>query len=387
VAAGVLALVTAAAISPAASADTAYTDPTGDTCKDYPGIAIFCGMDILTAADHVDGDGTVHLIVSHNGANCQGNGADFFTRPRYGIYDAGTTVPSEATIRYEIRAVVNDDYALTAPPAPNVPLASTTSTVSNVTTVDVSIPPGVAASIGDFTWLVGSNCIGERPHEAADIAPDTGLFSVAGSGGGGDTTPPTPPSSLTISARTATSLTLDWGAATDNVGVTRYRVYQGATLVAAITGRHFVRSGLACEHSYTFAVTARDAAGNESSKTKKTASTTSCTTGTAGNDILPGTPAADLMHGKAGNDAMHGQARGDRMYGDGGKDTVHGDGGKDKVFGGNGADKLYGGGGNDIVNGNDGASGDVIDGGSGSNDTCYYNAGDTTKNCETKIKK
>src|SRR5438034_229491 len=46
-----------------------------------------------------------------------------------------------------------------------------------------------------------------------------------------DTTAPTTPTGLAASAVTSTSLTLSWSAATDNVGVTGYRVYVNGTLL------------------------------------------------------------------------------------------------------------------------------------------------------------
>src|SRR5213595_3084123 len=46
-----------------------------------------------------------------------------------------------------------------------------------------------------------------------------------------DTTAPTTPSGVAASALTSSSLTLSWSPATDNVGVTGYRVYRNGTLV------------------------------------------------------------------------------------------------------------------------------------------------------------
>ena len=67
-----------------------------------------------------------------------------------------------------------------------------------------------------------------------------------------------------MSARTQTSITLDWNAATDDVGVTGYRLYNGSTQVGTATGTTYTFSGLACGVTYTLGVTAVDAAGNES---------------------------------------------------------------------------------------------------------------------------
>ena len=44
-----------------------------------------------------------------------------------------------------------------------------------------------------------------------------------------DTTAPSPPGSLRVMSATATSVTVGWNAATDNVGVTGYDVYRAGT--------------------------------------------------------------------------------------------------------------------------------------------------------------
>ena len=84
-------------------------------------------------------------------------------------------------------------------------------------------------------------------------------------GGGGDTTPPTPPQSLVASATGSTTVHLTWQAATDNVGVTNYRIYRNGTAVQTIGNvTSYDDSGLQPNTTYTYTVTALDAAGNES---------------------------------------------------------------------------------------------------------------------------
>ncbi|WP_243735045.1 pectinesterase family protein [Paenibacillus turpanensis] len=68
--------------------------------------------------------------------------------------------------------------------------------------------------------------------------------------------------SLNASDVTSTGLTLTWSGATDNVGVTGYKVYQGATDLGTVTGSTYHVSGLTAGASYTFKVEAVDAAGN-----------------------------------------------------------------------------------------------------------------------------
>ncbi|MFF4273652.1 cellulase family glycosylhydrolase [Streptomyces sp. NPDC001536] len=102
------------------------------------------------------------------------------------------------------------------------------------------------------------------------IAQTSKEATIYGGGTPGDTQAPTTPGTPTASAVTATSATLSWTASTDNVGVAGYdvvRVTGGTeTKVAASTTNSVTVSGLTAETAYTFAVYARDAAGNRSSR-------------------------------------------------------------------------------------------------------------------------
>uniref|UniRef100_UPI00404B77ED GEVED domain-containing protein n=1 Tax=Gelidibacter sp. TaxID=2018083 RepID=UPI00404B77ED len=80
-----------------------------------------------------------------------------------------------------------------------------------------------------------------------------------------DTQAPSAPTNLTASGTTQTTTNLSWNASTDNVGVTGYDVYRGATLIASVTGTTYQATGLSPNTSYTFSVRAKDAAGNVSS--------------------------------------------------------------------------------------------------------------------------
>lgn len=79
-----------------------------------------------------------------------------------------------------------------------------------------------------------------------------------------DTQAPTAPSSLASTATTSTSVSLVWNAASDNIGVTGYKVYNGNTLVTTVSGStlNYNVTGLTANTDYTFTVKAADAAGN-----------------------------------------------------------------------------------------------------------------------------
>jgi uncharacterized protein YkwD/chitodextrinase len=106
---------------------------------------------------------------------------------------------------------------------------------------------------------------------------------------GGTTTPPPPattdtqkpsqPTGLTTGTVGQTSAQLRWTASTDNVGVSGYGIYVGATLAGTVTGASVTVSGLQCGTSYPMGVDAVDAAGNRSAITTITVSTAACSSG------------------------------------------------------------------------------------------------------------
>ena len=78
-----------------------------------------------------------------------------------------------------------------------------------------------------------------------------------------DTTAPVGPASLDARVPAPGSVRLSWPAATDDVGVTRYRVLRDGTAVATVTGRSWT-DGAAPVGARRYAVVALDAAGNVS---------------------------------------------------------------------------------------------------------------------------
>ncbi|WP_346883803.1 fibronectin type III domain-containing protein [uncultured Algibacter sp.] len=80
-----------------------------------------------------------------------------------------------------------------------------------------------------------------------------------------DTQPPSVPSNLTSSNTTETSTTISWDAATDNINVTNYQVYNNGILLVNSTGgisTTFVLTGLNPSTDYSLTIRAIDAAGN-----------------------------------------------------------------------------------------------------------------------------
>ncbi|MDX8036065.1 PQQ-dependent sugar dehydrogenase [Lentzea sp. BCCO 10_0856] len=80
-----------------------------------------------------------------------------------------------------------------------------------------------------------------------------------------DTEAPTPPKNLQFVSSTHNSVTLKWEAATDNVGVTGYDIYQHGQLVTSVGNvLEGTATGLQADREYDWTVFAKDRAGNVS---------------------------------------------------------------------------------------------------------------------------
>src|SRR6185312_15391435 len=101
--------------------------------------------------------------------------------------------------------------------------------------------------------------------ETAANATDTVVVTFGGAGG--DVTPPSAPGTPAATSVGTTNATISWAPSTDNVGVTRYEVTRNGTVVGTVTppaagNPTFADTGLTPATTYTYVVTAFDAAGN-----------------------------------------------------------------------------------------------------------------------------
>ncbi|MGG4396437.1 glycosyl hydrolase family 18 protein [Paenibacillus thiaminolyticus] len=89
-----------------------------------------------------------------------------------------------------------------------------------------------------------------------------------------DTEPPMAPENLAVTGFSSTAVSLSWSAASDNVGVTGYEVYRNGTLAGTTAITSYTVTGLTPDTSYSFAVKAKDAAGNASASSAVVTATT-----------------------------------------------------------------------------------------------------------------
>ncbi|MEU8538647.1 glycoside hydrolase family 18 protein [Streptomyces sp. NPDC048717] len=115
--------------------------------------------------------------------------------------------------------------------------------------------------------------------------------------GGDPAAPPAAPTGLTAGSATATTITLGWPAVP---GATSYRIQQGATAVATVTGTSYTATGLTPGTAYTFRVTALNSAGESAPSAPVTATTTSSGGGTPGGG-LPAHALVGYLHASFAN--------------------------------------------------------------------------------------
>jgi alpha-amylase len=90
---------------------------------------------------------------------------------------------------------------------------------------------------------------------------------------------PSAPKNAIVSAKTDSSLTLNWEAATDNIGISGYEVYRNNVLQETVEGTTFTDRGLTSETSYSYRVVAIDVAGNRSTGSATVSGKTTVVTG------------------------------------------------------------------------------------------------------------
>ncbi|MEV3989404.1 glycoside hydrolase family 18 protein [Streptomyces sp. NPDC049837] len=119
--------------------------------------------------------------------------------------------------------------------------------------------------------------------QAAYYADDVSVFGPDG-GGGGDPDPvvPATPAGLTAGAVTPSSVALSWNPVS---GATGYNVYRDGAKVQSVTGTSATVTGLAANTSYSFQVSATNAAGESARSAAVTGKTS--TGGTNPNPAVP----------------------------------------------------------------------------------------------------
>ena len=130
---------------------------------------------------------------------------------------------------------------------------------------------GAEVTTAPYTLTWDTTLTTNGPHALTAVARDAAgnrttsdVVSVVVDNPVPDVDAPSVPTNLTATPLSGTEIALTWTAATDNVGVTAYRVARNGTVVATVPSPSYTDTGLAPSTTYTYTVAAVDAAGNVS---------------------------------------------------------------------------------------------------------------------------
>ena len=141
------------------------------------------------------------------------------------------------------------------------------------TTLATSVT-GTTATVTGLTPDTAYTFTVRAKDSRGNVSAPSNQVTVTTNNPGDDPQPPTAPGNLRVTGTTSSSVSLAWNAATDNVGVVGYDVYNGSALAASATGTTATVTRLAPSTAYTFTVRARDGSDNVSPPSNTVAVTT-----------------------------------------------------------------------------------------------------------------
>ena len=156
-----------------------------------------------------------------------------------------------------------------------------TACASSTFSLTSTIPAGWSATFNPTSLNLATGATGTstfRVTSAATATPNNYTFSAKATNSADpgsnasatgnyvvlDTTPPSAPTGLTATVISATRVNLAWNASTDNVGVTGYYINRNGVTIASTAGTSYSDTTVLPSTTYSYNVTAFDAAGNTS---------------------------------------------------------------------------------------------------------------------------
>jgi hypothetical protein len=174
------------------------------------------------------------------------------------------TGPAPATVAYQVTVTNTDSPACTARTfvvSEAVPTGWTASVSSSAPTLAPGQSTTVTATLGVPSTAAAASYVAEVVVGGGDISARTPMtYAVQPTG---DTTPPAAPTRLTASVNSKRrQVQLSWLASSDNVGVVAYRISRNDVAIAEVASNGFTDTAWQAGAVNTYAIVARDAAGN-----------------------------------------------------------------------------------------------------------------------------
>jgi len=190
-----------------------------------------------------------NAIPSSCGSYNYGETEDYTVNITAGVAD--TTAPiitllGSSTINLEVGDSFSD------------PGATASDNIDGNLTANIVVTGSVNTAVAG-TYTLNYNVSDAAGNAATEVSRSINVESTV------DTQAPTAPTNLTASNITETTASLSWSASTDNVGVTAYEVFSSGISIGTVTSTGANITGLVANTTYSYTVSAKDAAGNVSS--------------------------------------------------------------------------------------------------------------------------
>lgn len=157
---------------------------------------------------------------------------------------------------------------------------------SNLLTTDTTSPYQAVWPTTNGSYPDGAYQLTAKAYDGATPANATTSNPLSVTVENSDKTPPTTPTQFKGTATSSTSINLSWGASTDNIGVTGYKITRNGLSLPMTTNLTLDDTGLSPGTTYNYTIVATDASGNQSQTANATVSTPNKKIGDANNDNL-----------------------------------------------------------------------------------------------------
>ncbi len=242
-----------------------------NTESDLAGYKIYYGNSSGNYGSNVD----VANQTSYTISNLVDGNTYFIAATAYDINGNESSYSNE--VSYEVPIID------TTPPSNQVTLAWDANTENDLAGYKVYYgnSSGIYSSnvdVGNQTSYTITNLVNGNTYfiaaTAYDINGNESSYSNEVSYSVPDTTLPSTPASLQATAISTSQIDLTWNASTDNIGVVGYRIFRDGIQITNTANTTYQNTGLSPSTTYTYTVSAYDAAGNESGQSTGIAATT-----------------------------------------------------------------------------------------------------------------
>jgi len=214
----------------------------------------------------------------------------------YFAVTAHDTSGNESSPSNEVSQYIVGPSLDVTPPSISLTSPASGATLSNPVTITATATDNIGV-VGVQFQLNGTNLSAEDTTNTYSVSWDTtgvapgqySLTAIARDAAGNsttatpvsvtveappDSTPPSIPGTLTAQVVSSSGISLNWTASTDNVGITGYYIFRNGGFITTTTTTSYQDANLAPLTTYTYTVTAWDAAGNESMPSTSVSATT-----------------------------------------------------------------------------------------------------------------